>query len=86
MTVFAAGAVPASGEVDVDYATADGSAVDGVNYTAQRDTLQFFSGDVAESFDVSVMADGQPNDKFFTAGLANANGGGVIGTPDTATV
>ena len=86
LTVFAAGNVGT--EVDVDYATADGSALAGVNYTATGDTLQFFGGegDIAQSFDVPVMADGQAGDKFFTAGLSNATGGGVIGTPGTATV
>jgi Calx-beta domain len=86
LTVVAAGNIGT--EVDVDYATSDGSAVAGINYTAVSDTLQFVAGesDVAESFDVSVMADGQLGDKFFTAALSNATGGGVIGTPGSSTV
>lgn len=86
LTVFAAGNI--GSEVDVDYATADGSGVAGVNYKAVADTLQFVAGegDIAESFDVPVIADGLAGDKFFTVGLSNVTGGGVIGTPGSATV
>ncbi|HEX4733752.1 MAG TPA: Calx-beta domain-containing protein [Thermoleophilaceae bacterium] len=86
LTVIASGNIPS--EVDVDYATADGSALAGVNYTAVSDTLQFVAGegDIVESFDVPVMADGQLGDKSFTAALSNATGGGVIVDPSTATV
>jgi hypothetical protein len=86
LTVFAAGNIGT--EVDVDYATADGSALAGVNYTTAGDTLQFVAGegDIAESFDVPVMADGLNGDKFFTVALSNPTGTGVIGTPGTATV
>jgi hypothetical protein len=86
LTVIASGNIPT--EVDVDYATADGSAIAGVNYTAVADTLQFVAGegDIAESFDVPVMADGQLGDKSFTAALSNATGGGVLADPSSATV
>ena len=86
LTVFAAGNIGT--EVDVDYTSADGSALAGLNYTAVNDTLQFVAGegDIAESFDVPVMADGQAGDKSFTVALSNATGGGVIGDPGTATV
>lgn len=84
LTAFVAGNVTA--EVDANYATADGSAIAGVNYTAQADQFQFMPGDagVAQSFDVPVMSDGQLGDKFFTAGLSGL--AGTIGTPDTTTV
>jgi hypothetical protein len=86
LTVIASGSI--SSEVDVDYATADGSALAGVNYTAVSDTLQFVAGegDIVESFDVPVMADGQLGDKSFSAALSNATGGGEIVDPSTATV
>jgi Calx-beta domain len=86
LTVIASGNIPA--EVDVDYSTADGSAIAGVNYAAVSDTLQFVAGegDIAESFDVPVMSDGQLGDKSFSVALANATGGGVIADPGTATV
>lgn len=86
LTVLASGSITGTDEVDVDYATSDGTAIAGTNYTSTSDTLQFFAGDVAASFDVPVLADGQPGDKYFTAGLSNPTGSGVLGTPSTATV
>ena len=88
MTVAASGAITGSDEADVDYKTIDGSAIAGVNYVAQSDTLQFFAGDFAESFDVPVLDDGQPGDKFFTAGLTMDSQTviGAVGNPSTATV
>jgi hypothetical protein len=86
LTVIASGNIPT--EVDVDYSTADGSAIAGVNYAAVSDTLQFVAGegDIAESFDVPVMSDGRLGDKSFSVALANATGDGVIADPGTATV
>lgn len=87
LTAFISGTVPANGEVDVNYATHDGSALDGVNYTGQADAFQFQAGDVAESVDVPVMADGLQGDKYFTADLTAADPTtGSIGTPGTTTV
>ena len=83
LTVFAAGSI--GSEMDVDYATADGSALAGTEYTSQSDTLQFFSGDVAESIDIPVMDDGTTGDKSFTTALSNVVGG-ALGTPAVATV
>jgi hypothetical protein len=87
LTVFAAGNI--SSDLEVGYSTADGSALAGVNYTAQNDTLQFVAGDgdIAESFDVPVMSDGQLGDKFFTATHDGSTlVGGAVGTPATSTV
>jgi hypothetical protein len=88
LTVFAAGDV--TSDLDVGYKTVDGTAVAGVNYTAQNDTLQFMAADagVAQSFDVPVMADGQLGDKFFTGALdaTTTSPGVTIGTPNAATV
>ena len=88
LTVVAAGNI--ASDLDVGYKTADGTAVAGVNYTAQNDTLQFMAGepDVVQSFDVPVMSDGQLGDKFFTAAFdpTTTTAGVAIGTPDAATV
>jgi len=86
LTVIASGAITGTNEVDVDYATADGSAVAGKNYTSSSDTLQFFAGDVAASFDIPVLSDGQPGDKSFTAALSNPTGTGALGSPSSATI
>jgi hypothetical protein len=90
LTVIASGEIAGTDEVDVDYATADGTAINGVNYTSSSDTLQFFAGDVAASFDVPVMADGLLGDKYFTASLSNPTNTGslspALADPSTATV
>ena len=87
LTVIASGAIP-SGDtgVEVNYATADGTAVAGTNYTSTSDTLQFLAGDVAASFDIPVLSDGKPGDKSFTAALSNPTGTGVLGAVSSATI
>jgi len=47
-----------SGTATVDYATADGSAVAGVDYTATNGTLSFADGEASQSFSVPVLEDG----------------------------
>jgi hypothetical protein len=86
LTVIASGSIAGANEVDVNYDTSDGSAIDGVNYTGAHDTLAFFAGDNSASFDVPVMPDGQLGDKFFNAALSNPTGGGSLGAPSSATV
>jgi len=86
VSVFASGSITAADGVDVDYATADGSAIAGVNYTASADTLTFLADDVAESFDIPVMADGKLGDKAFSLALSNPSSPAVLGTVSSATV
>ena len=47
----------ASGTVTVDFATADGSAQAGVDYTAARDTLTFQAGESPQTVNVTVLDD-----------------------------
>lgn len=84
LTVFAAGSITAADGVDIGVATAAGSALPGVNYTETSDTLTFLPGDVAQSIDVPVMADGLAGDKYFTAALSGD--ASTLGNPSTATV
>jgi hypothetical protein len=44
--------------VTVDYATADGDAVAGVDYTATNGTVVFADGEDSQTFSVSVLEDG----------------------------
>lgn len=44
-------------EVSVDYATADGTATAGQDYTAASGTLTFIPGDITETFSVSITDD-----------------------------
>src|SRR3954447_11088641 len=86
LTALAAGSITGNDEVDVDYQTADGTAVAGINYTASTDTLQFFADDFAETVEIPVLDDGRAGDKAFTAQLLNPSAGAAIGAPGTATV
>ena len=47
----------AAGEVRVDYATRDGNATAGLDYTATRGTLTFLPGEVRKEVSVAVLAD-----------------------------
>src|SRR4051794_12472968 len=85
LTALAGGSITGNDEVDVNYQTADGTAVAGVNYTAASDTLEFFADDFAEAVDIAVTDDGRSGDKAFTTSLVNPTGG-VVGNPGTTTV
>lgn len=47
-----------SGSVTVDYATADGSASAGIDYTATSGTLNFADGEGSRTFSVPILDDG----------------------------
>ena len=60
-------------EVAVDYATSDGTAEAGSDYTATSGTLTFAAGEMAKSIDVAVAQDDSPEeDETFTLTLSNA--------------
>ncbi|MBI2929910.1 MAG: hypothetical protein HYY24_29985 [Verrucomicrobia bacterium] len=73
--------------VTVDYATADGSAVAGVKYTASSGTLAFAAGQTKQTLTVPLI-----NDAFaggttsFRVALSNPTGGAVLGARTNATV
>jgi hypothetical protein len=77
ITVNRSGAtnIPAS----VDYATSDGSATAGSDYTAASGTLSFAAGETSKTFDVTVANDGnaEPNE---TVNLTLTSGGTTVGT------
>ena len=73
-----------SGTVTVGYATADGTATAGQDYTAASGTLTFAPGETSESVPVSVLDDTHDDDgETFTLRLSNASGGRL--TDDSAT-
>jgi subtilisin family serine protease/subtilisin-like proprotein convertase family protein len=76
-----------SGTASVNYATANGSATAGSDYTAQSATLNWSDGDSADKhFDVPIINDSTPEDgEDFTAALSGATGAS-IGSPSTTTV
>ena len=60
-------------EVTVDYATADGTATAGSDYTGTTGTLTLAAGEITNTIDVPVVEDGSPeDDETFTVTLSNA--------------
>lgn len=57
-TVTVTRAAPSDGVAQVDYATSDGTATAGADYTATGGTLSFAPGATSASFDIPVAADG----------------------------
>jgi hypothetical protein len=80
----------ATGTVMVNYATADGTAKAGVDYVPVSGTLTFGTGVVSQNITIPAIPDlsgvaGDPS-KTFTLTLSAPAGGGVLGTPASATV
>ncbi|HEY4415397.1 MAG TPA: Calx-beta domain-containing protein, partial [Verrucomicrobiae bacterium] len=51
----------AVGPISAHYATSDGPAVDGINYTGTNGTISLASGQSSASFTVPILNDGVPN-------------------------
>ena len=69
----------ATASVTVDYATADGTAVAGTDYTATSGTLTFAAGQTSQTIDVPVLLD--PNatgSTTFTVNLTSPSGNAVL--------
>jgi hypothetical protein len=77
-----------SGAVSAAYATSNGSAVAGTDFTQTTGTVQWASGD-ATSKTISVPVSGATSfsgTKSFTIGLFNATGGATVSSPNSASV
>ena len=76
----------ASVAVTVDYATSDGTATVGEDYTATTGTLTFAVGETEKTVSVPVLDDAtDEDDETFTLTLTNASGGDVSLKDATAT-
>jgi hypothetical protein len=77
-----------SGAVSVHYASADGSAIGGSDYTPVSGTLNWGSGDAAaKSFQVPILDDGDvEGDDTVSLALSAPTGGAALGTPSTQTL
>ncbi|NQT73899.1 MAG: hypothetical protein HQ553_14215 [Chloroflexi bacterium] len=70
----------------VNYATSDGTATGGTDYTAVSGTLSFAAGDTSKTFSIAInddgIAEGSETIDLQLSNAANAN----LGTPSTATL
>ena len=74
-----------SGLATVQYATSDGTASAGLDYTATSGTLTFADSVTSQTFSVPVLDDSlaEPNETV-NLSLSNPTGSAVLGTPNTA--
>ena len=72
---------PLNDAVTVDYATADGSATAGSDYTAASGTLTFAAGSTSQTVTVPVLGDTVVEaDETFTVTLSNPSANAALGT------
>jgi hypothetical protein len=73
------------GGVSVDYATADGTAKEGLDYTATKGTLTFAPGEKSKSFTVTILEDTiQEGPETLSLLLSVPTGGAVLGPRNMA--
>lgn len=63
------------GTLSVDYATADGTAIAGSDYTATSGTLTFADTESTKSFSVSILSDPEEYHEIFLVKLRNLSSG-----------
>ncbi len=77
----------ASDEVTVDYATADGTATEGDDYTATSGTLTFAPGETTKTVAVPIIDDNEEDDgETLTLTLSNAVGAELSDAEATGTI
>jgi hypothetical protein len=79
---------PSTGQVSVHYATSDGSASSGTDYTSTSGTLTWADGDTADkTFDIPITNDGtHENAETVSLTLSSPGGKASLGTQSTATL
>lgn len=77
---------PANGQATVDYATADGTAKAGTDYTATSGTLTFSSGQMSQTIDVKLLGASGTSSKAFTLKLSNPSSNIQLGTAKATVV
>ena len=77
----------ASAALTVDYATSDGSAQAGVDYTAASGTLSFQAGESSKTIEVTVLEDSHDDDgETLTLTLSNPSSGRLTDAEATGTI
>ncbi len=73
--------------VSVDYATSNGTAISGIDYTATAGTLTFASGQSSRTFTVPIINDTlDDGSRTVLLTLSNPAGGAILGTLSSATL
>lgn len=75
-----------SNVVTVNYATADGSAIDGADYVATSDTFTFAPGETRKTFTVQILDDDEQEVHEIFSLLLSAAQNGNLDDPSAATV
>jgi len=77
----------ATGTVNVDYATSNGTATAGSDYTATSGTFTFVQGEISKTISIPIVNDGVLEaDETVNLTLSNPTAGATLGTPSTAVV
>ncbi|MDA9778114.1 Ig-like domain-containing protein [Rubripirellula sp.] len=75
------------GVVSIDYATLDGTAIAGADYTASSGTLTFGNGVTTQTITIDITDNSViNNDKVFSVQLSNETGGASLGSPSVVSV
>jgi hypothetical protein len=83
----AVGSGPLASNVSVSYATVNGNASAGVNYTATTGTVTFGAGETSKTVPIPILRDNVVTGPLtFTFALGSPTGGGTLGSPAAATV
>ncbi|WP_222427425.1 Calx-beta domain-containing protein, partial [Hyella patelloides] len=78
---------PSGQEITVDYATADNTAIAGIDYEAVSGTLTFNPGETTKTIEVNVLGDNLDEiDEAFTINLSNPNNVTINSSEATATI
>ena len=72
-----------SGTITVQFATSDGTATAGSDYTAENGTLTFGPDVTAQTISIPLLNTGQSGSKTLNVTLSNPGGGAVLLTPSS---
>lgn len=87
VTVTAKRTGGSTGAVGCTRSTADGTALDGVNYTGSIGTFSWANGDTAnKAFSIPILNASTYGNKDFSFVLSSATGGASLGTPTANTI
>ena len=87
VSVFRGGNAAGVGPITVDYATADGTATAGQDYTAVSGTLNFPEGTFSQTITIPILSDQVPEgSEQFSISLSNATGEVDIVSPGSAVI